>query len=286
VPVRRQLTTVTIGTDGPTNYVQIPDGSRYNLGTLSVLKFVAALVSGRGLARQALDRFNAEGQAMIPIDLDAMEALFVPRRARWAASPLISAHDHHPMPGKDASSPMADDTLNPNTLPQHLDQIEHQVAAITHLAAAGKVPAEALKGLRAMVAAISLPNFGDQSSNSAFNSMGAPRVDTVNPEAPQKLPTDLTHPKVASHETLVENSKLAGEILQTVMVTEDRIDRLVAAGRKFNAAKAKGDLLTVTSKISSLLQEVDLAHTWVKNDLHALSKQASRIHDLFATAKI
>lgn len=268
------------------DYVQLPDGTRQNLGTLSVLKFITKLVPSRMMARMALDRFNAVGETMVPVDLEQMAVLFVPRRARWSSvSSLIPRDDRYPTRlGKDTSVPMENDKV---TIPTQLGLIEQQIEQIGKIANAGfpksAVRAAAL-GLKELVAGIHLPSFGDQSKNDAFMGLGAPKVDTAEPV--QKLPAEVTHPKVASFDALQENSALAEGILQQVTTTEERIDQLVTAGRKFNAAKAKLDLHEVSSKLSSLLQDVDMAQPWVKNDLGKLAARATEIHDLFATAKV
>jgi len=288
VPGRR-LTTVTIGTDGLRDWVQLPTGERYNLGTLSVLNFIAKFVPSRLQARQALDRFNAEMVAMVPVDLEAMSAIFVPRRARWSsASSLILGQDRHPPgSGKDASVPMADTMTLPESLPAQVGLIEAQIDQIGRIASAN-LPKPVLRAaavaLKEMVAAIKLPDFGDQSKNDAFYGLGAPRVDTADPG--QKLPAEVTNPKLASHEALLENTTLAEGILQQVGETEAKIDQLVQAGRKFNAARAKQDLHQVSARLTNFLQDVDMAQPWVKGDLAKLANRSSELHALFATAKV
>lgn len=79
---------VTVGTDGYTNWVKTPDGQRFNLGTISVLKFISKLTPAR-LAREAVEQFNAEGEALVSVDADRMWELFTPRRSRWAHGPFM-----------------------------------------------------------------------------------------------------------------------------------------------------------------------------------------------------
>jgi hypothetical protein len=87
-----QHSLVTVATDGFRDYVDLPDGRRVNLGSVSVLKLVSSLVSGSYQCRRALDTFLKKKQAIIAVDLSALEDLLKPKRARWAAydDPFIS----------------------------------------------------------------------------------------------------------------------------------------------------------------------------------------------------
>ena len=80
---QRDYKTVVIGHDNVSDWVQLPDGTKLMLGTLSVLQFVSKLAPDRSLARRALDEFLKHGEAMLPVSLSAMEELFLPRRTRW-----------------------------------------------------------------------------------------------------------------------------------------------------------------------------------------------------------
>jgi len=75
---------VTVGTDGFRDFVDLPDGRSFNLGSVSVLKLVTSLVSSPVLARKALDTFLTKGMATISVDLAALENLVRPPRSRWA----------------------------------------------------------------------------------------------------------------------------------------------------------------------------------------------------------
>jgi hypothetical protein len=87
-----QRTLITVSTDGFRDYVDLPDGRQVNLGSVSVLKLVSSLVRGSHECRQALDTFLKKKQAVIAVDLSALEDLLKPKRARWAANddPFIS----------------------------------------------------------------------------------------------------------------------------------------------------------------------------------------------------
>jgi hypothetical protein len=89
----------------------------------------------------------------------------------------------------------------------------------------------------------------------------------------------------ASYSSLNENSKIAEEILSKVAETADKIDMLEGKGRRFNASRAREDLHAITSRVASLLSDVDLAQPWVKSDLGDLAEKTANIHCLFADAK-
>lgn len=81
---RRQL--VTIGTDGLSDWVQPPDGVKYMLGPISMLKFVTELGTGGSYgARKTLDEFIKNGTSMLMVDPDLMWELLKPHRARWTS---------------------------------------------------------------------------------------------------------------------------------------------------------------------------------------------------------
>jgi hypothetical protein len=76
---------ITIGTDGNVDYVQTPDGQRFMLGPVSVLKLVTGLVPAR-TAKTALEEFTEKKQVMLSVDLDKMWALLPFRRARYSST--------------------------------------------------------------------------------------------------------------------------------------------------------------------------------------------------------
>jgi len=133
-------------------------------------------------------------------------------------------------------------------------------------------------------AAVSLPDFGDQSKNEAFYGLGEPEVDTM--EEGWMPPAEVTHPVGKTAAVLKANSDLAEDILLKLAATSDKIDALRAAGRRFNASKAQSDLHKIASEVQDLLGNVDLAEPWVRNDLVVVAKKADRIHDLFASAQV
>lgn len=280
---------VTVSSDGLRDYVTLPDGQRLMLGPISVLKFVTELTPHIRLAKQILDQFLKTGEALFTIDLDKMDELLAPRRARWSStSPL--------MEGSDRTSTARDihmaETRPQDALLQRLGMLEQTVTTLDKHANEQLVAPKLHKELRALAASINLPNFGDQSKNDAFNGLGEPKVDTV-PDGGYTPPASVTHPKMASApaatpsvDALQSNSTLADNILSTVEQTGEKIDQLVTAGRKFNASKARSDLYAIAGKVAEILNNVDLAQPWVQKDLTQLSDEANKIHTLFASAKV
>jgi hypothetical protein len=88
--------------------------------------------------------------------------------------------------------------------------------------------------------------------------------------------------KTASYDTFTANVELAEDIVAKVASTDEKIERLVTAGKKFDAVRARGDLHKIASRVAEISQNVDLAQPWVANDLSELSKRANEIHGLFA----
>lgn len=77
-------TLVTFGTDGFRDWVTLPDGRTFNLGSVSVLNFVVGLARGQREARKALDTFLANQQATLAVRLADLQLLLAPKKSRWA----------------------------------------------------------------------------------------------------------------------------------------------------------------------------------------------------------
>jgi hypothetical protein len=98
---------VTVGTDGFRDFVNLPDGRTFTLGSVSVLKFVTSLVSSGAIARKVLDTFLAKGEAKLSVDLAEMEVLLQPKRSRWAV------HENRLIPMVSRPLPRGASTMNP-----------------------------------------------------------------------------------------------------------------------------------------------------------------------------
>lgn len=280
---------VTISTDGARDYVETPDGVKYILGPISVLKVISKLVPTVA-ARRAIEEFNSEGSVMVTLDTDLLFELLAPRRARFA-SPLIQGQDRLGPSLLDEPLGRASESLQPkgttvmaadadqalkDAVANQIAAIERQIGVLNQKASeSGGEPAASMKAevgrLQDLVAWLKRPSaYGDQSKNKSYYGLKG--------ETPGGV-------KAASYESLDGNSKIAEEILSKVSATTDKIDELVEKGRKFNASQARGDLHDITARVAEILSNVDLAQPWVENDLRSLAERAAHIHGLFAGAK-
>jgi hypothetical protein len=117
----------------------------------------------------------------------------------------------------------------------------------------------------------------NQSKNQTYYNLGEPKVDVA--------PTAKSAGEKLAYDVLQENSTVAGEILACLEETNDRVDTLVQAGKKFNASKAKQDLHAVSTKVAGILRDADLTQSWVQADLAKLASRAQEIHAIFAPKK-
>lgn len=192
----KRVAMVTFGTDGFVDYVQVPDGQKFMLGPVSVLKLIMGLAPLR-VARQALRQFVDDKQVMLSVDLDRMWSMLPFQRARFSsANPLMGRPDR-------------------NT---------------------------------------PIPRLGE---------------------------TEIQAMKTASYDTFTANVEMAEDIVAKVASTDEAIDRLLTAGKKFDSVRAKADLHKIASRVAEITQNVDLAQPWVGADLADLSKRANAIHKLF-----
>lgn len=298
---------VTIGTDGLSDWVRTSDGVKYMLGPISVLKFVTELSPGSRAARQAVDRFLRKGQSMLTVDLDLMWALLAPHKPRYSfVSPLIPASDRTPFARQGTTMADADQFIK-DSISNQVARIEQQIGVIQQHAkeaSPGSISANMMKGemdrLRDLVAWLRRPSaYGNQSDNSTYYGLpgGTPggvknASDAAAPAAsavaapPAAAPAAVAPPAAPATDTLAENTKLASHVLRRVAATEERIDQLVLAGKRFDVGRAKGDLLTIATRVSEIGKSVDLSQPWVRNDLVDLARRADHVHGLFASAKV
>jgi len=254
---------VTVGTDGATDWVRMPDGQKFNLGPVSVLRFVAGLTT-RSVAKQALDTFLAGKEAMVAVDEERMWVLLAPHRARWSADVSSS------MPLEKAETSTRKDNMT--TFAEDLTAIERHIQALNE--AASRKASNLTSGVEHLVKMAGKIKSPNQSDNSTYYNLGAPKVYEVGD-------------KVAglSFDTYTANTALANQILASTEKSIEKIDKLAAAGRKFNAARARSDVREVTTKVAGILK-TDLTASWVQADLTKLAARADQIHGLFANAKV
>lgn len=286
---------VTLGTDGLSDWVQLPDGQKLMLGPISILKFVTELGTGGAYgARQTLDEFNKDGTSMLTVDEDRMAELLKPHRARWtsvrallgaAGSSLIPHPNRNPFPSRQGSEdpvmPDADQFVK-DAIVNQIARIESQIALLqtnAKEASPGSITADSARkqidDLRDMIAFLRRPSvYGNQSDNSSYYGL------------PEKLPNgESARSKEAS---IQENTQAARKILGTLQAAESKIDQLVLAGKKFDVARAKGDLHHVARNVQTVVQHPKFreAGREVVIALHELGKRADQIHGLFAPARV
>lgn len=215
-------TLVTVSTDGFRDYVELPDGRTFNMGSVSVLKLVTQLVPSQTLARRALDAFLKDGHATIQVNIADLEVLLRPKRSRWAV------HENRLIPPDPRTPPRGASTMNPDQA--QADAIKNQVEAIeSHIAvlaqtaqqhAAGSASREQVDNtittLKQLVAGLSAPPSGQSKNDTFYFKMAAletvltslDRVGKASPDAARvlaKLAKSLLFtPKSAS--TVVEGA--------------------------------------------------------------------------------
>jgi hypothetical protein len=258
---------VTVGTDGVTDWVKTPDGLRFNLGAISALRFVSSLVSGR-IAKRALDAFLADKEAMIAVDEDKMWTLLAPHRAIWSAD-VSSSMEPQSMTARHTDTSRKG-TMT--TLSDDLATIERHIQALNE-AASKKASnlAEGVEVLKKLAGKIKSPN---QSDNSVYYGLGAPKVYEVGDKVAR-----------LSYDTYIANTELANTILASTEKCVQVIDKLAAAGKKFNASRAKADVRDVSVKVAGIMQ-TDLTASWVRGDLDKLAARAEQLSGLFVNAKV
>jgi hypothetical protein len=92
--------------------------------------------------------------------------------------------------------------------------------------------------------------------------------------------------KSANLDAFRQNSDVASTIIDHVGETSEKITKLVQAGRKFNAAKARSDLHKIMAQVEEILAQTDLGQPWVGAALQKLAADAEHIHSLFAPVNV
>ena len=264
---------VTIGSDGPTDWVRTPDGQRFNLGQVSVLSFITKLtLGGSREARAALDKFLQGDEVMLRVDDDMMWDMLAPRRTRWAADSFIPP-DHR----KRGNGLMTIDA-DLHILDQHIQML--QKAAKTN------VPAEKMAEGVSILVRLARKIGVDQSDNAGYYGLDA-NVQEATPGSSEVVTVEDVEavklggtPKLA-YDVYKANSDVATRILDQMEATDVRINELVTAGKKFNVVKAKADIHAVTSKVAGIVSDTDLTTPWVAEDIGKLAKRAEHLYGLF-----
>jgi len=231
---------VSVGTDGATNWVELPTGQKFNLGMTSVLSFVTKLVKNAGLARKTVQDFLKQGEALVSVDADRMWDLLAPPQRRWASDSLMSP---------DQQKPRAQEITK---MSEVWDELAKEADTFSRLAAQQE-PVE------------------EDTEDEGDSKDAASKETDSTKKATQKLSFDVYS----------SNMEIAQGILASARETLKTIDTKVAEGRKFNADRARADVLAITSKTGSICEQTQLIEDWVGSDLQKLSAEMVRIHSLF-----
>jgi hypothetical protein len=259
---------VSAGTDGHTRYVVCPDGTRLNLGAVSVYELVKASLA-RGSVNRVVAEYERNHEVMFPVNEERFWAALIPHpryQRRSTTQKPLSALSYQEPP---TMPTLVQDT---QVLAKHVDLLSD---------AASKKASNIQEGVNMLVKLVN--RIAGQ--NTEYYNVGKSDVKEVT-DTPLKVPTvNDAPPKVKGLDKLAFDTYQANEILaQDIIVkaeqTTDRIARLEQAGRKFNASRARTDVLEVTSKVRGILA-ADLTANWVQNDLQKLSSHMNQLHGLF-----
>jgi hypothetical protein len=82
-----------------------------------------------------------------------------------------------------------------------------------------------------------------------------------------------------------ETAAIVNIALDKLGSTADAIDRLEAAGRPFNAVRAREDVLAVGNGLRHVLASMDIAHPDAGAEIRRLAERADHLYGLFAGAR-
>jgi len=298
-------TLVTVGTDGFRDFVELPDGRTFNLGSVSVLKLVTTLVKSGALARKALDTFLKKKRATIAVDIAAMEELLRPPRSRWAV------HENRLIPPVLRPSPLrgaSKMTISQDTTKQ--TEIETKVAYIEGLLATFQPGAvnpgkcNALRKLARELVADTEPKESEEKESRFEEGKPADPTENMSPEdakkwkeehdknkdkfksanaapaAPPKAaePPQAGQPKEANYKLAMVNDALANSLMGKVEATL----KVVEASTRTNTKVAKMDLHTISNKLAEVLQTMDLGDEKLQPALIELTGKVAKIHTHFS----
>jgi hypothetical protein len=175
---------------------------------------------------------------------------------------------------------MADaEQFTKDAIANQVARIEAQIANLQQHAkeaGAGSISAQSMKDdidrLNDLVAWLRRPSvYGNQSQNSSYYGL------------PEKLPSGQSARSMTASD---EHAKMANAILAQVTMTEEKIDQLVLAGKKFDVARAKGDLHKIASNVNLIVSHPKFKEPEAKTALSKLGEKSSHLHAMFASAKV
>ncbi len=248
---------VTLGTDGVTDWVKLPDGQSFNLGPVSVLSFLTKLTS-LNAAQRSLKEYMASGETMVPVDSERMWEILAPRKSRLATEGSFMPNlekNTCPWPEHRKGTIMG--------IERELDRLEAHLKTL-----ASKKSVSDFDTLRSLA---TLPSPRDYPS---FYGLPVPKGHLVEASELENLA-----------DTHRSNALVAEGILKKIEATADQIDQLVREGKKFNASRARRDLYEVSSKVASIA-EANVTAFWVREDLEKLASRAEELHQLFCPRRV
>lgn len=269
---------VTLGTDGLTDWVRLPNGSKMSLGSISILKFVTKLAPTSRQAKQALQGFLAGQEVMVPVDETRMWELLAPRRTRWACDGPFMAPDQRTTPTPQGKGTMPTILADLQALETHIELLNKHASRVS--------PEKRAEGF-AILVKLTDRIAKNQSDNSAYYGLGKPDVVEPTDPMPKPTPPETKEAQVEglTYDLVTTNRGLATEIMDRAEETLAGIDRAAATNPRFKAAaRAKADVRAVTQKVAGILHDTTLAEPWVAEDLKKLAARASYLHGLFVKA--
>lgn len=244
---------VSLGTDGSTAWARLPHGQKFNLGAVSVLAFVTGLAKNANLARQVLQDFLKNGETLLTVNEEQMWALLQAPRTLRAFDSFMSPDQQQ-------------ETSKMSSALATLNLVEHQLSYLNRLASQGRRDSSEVARLVRLASALDPKAiFAADGEDDGEDEGSAKEAST----------------KKLAFEAYSSNLEVVQDILFKAQQTIASIDAKVKEGRKFNAARARVDVYSVTTKTGSICERTQLVESWVSSDLRKLSSEMDRIHGLF-----
>lgn len=267
------LKAVTLGTDGLADYIELPDGVRYLLGSVSIYRLVRAFIPGVTQQKQVMNRVLKGGTAVVTLDTDRLFEFLRPRVVR-NASPLIPP---------DTTRDPEDKPMN-TRLAKNLRALELQATYLTKLAGEDKANPAVWEDMQRLASTLLAVEEGEAEQETQETQEKTAQEQEAQGQETQEQESQGS--KTANLDAFRVNTRVADEIIEHLGETSDKIQQLVRAGRKFNAARAQADLHKVALQVEEILTQTDLGQPWVRDALQRLAAEASRLHGLFAPVDV
>lgn len=252
---------VTVATDGFRDYVELPDGRTLNLGSVSVLKLVTSLVQSPALCKRALDSFLKSSRALVQVELEELEQLLKPKRARWAhfGNGLIS------------------------NLPRQGESMTEQ-AQPTNFKASFDAASAAFEALSRTPSPETLETFVRQASALiALATEEEPKADQSGGDQGQQKDASVETPseegvvKLATEEVPLINEGL----VHLVVAKVEAAVKAVEASKKKGTDVAKGDLHVISTRLDGIAKTANFQDPTLRTALLDLARKADKVRAFF-----